>query len=270
MAQVENGNVVIFGAGGPLGAAATTALKDHYTLRCTDVVPIEQIVAEQRRQSDTAPLPELLEAPHERRVVDVAQYDQVLDACRGMDAAINLTVVRRHLEKAFTVNTVGAFNIARAVTENGIKRLIHTGPFHAMLRHNADYFHDYELVDDVPLHPGDDLYALTKYLGAQITRVFAERQRLEVLTFLFRAFRSRRIAPEERGRGVLPFTVSWEDAGESFLHGLRADVMPTPYEVFFICSDTPDRKHRVDKARRLLGWTARDTWEALYRRVESC
>ena len=31
MATVNEGNVVLFGAGGPVGAAAISALKDHYT-----------------------------------------------------------------------------------------------------------------------------------------------------------------------------------------------------------------------------------------------
>ncbi len=35
MATVSSGNVVIFGAGGPVGAAAIVSLKDRYTLRVT-------------------------------------------------------------------------------------------------------------------------------------------------------------------------------------------------------------------------------------------
>jgi hypothetical protein len=42
--------------------------------------------------------------------------------------------------------------------------------------------------------------------------------------------------------------------------------MPTPYEAFLICAPQPYRKYPVDKARRLLGWEAADTWEALYDR----
>jgi nucleoside-diphosphate-sugar epimerase len=263
---VDKGKVVIFGAGGPVGAATIASLKDHYTLRSTDAVAMRTIVDEERRQSPRAPLPEILPAPHDCRVVDVRDYEQVRDACDGMDAAINLTVVRPHPELAFTVNTIGAYNVAKAAAECGLKRLIHTGPFHTLLHHRADYWYDHELVDDIPLHPGDDLYALSKYLGNQVTRVFAEREGLEVLTFLFCGFRPREILPEERGRGVGSFTVSWEDTGEAFLCGLRAPAMENPYEVFFIATDTPDRKHRVDKARRLLGWQAQDRWEELYRR----
>ncbi|MDA0336202.1 MAG: NAD(P)-dependent oxidoreductase [bacterium] len=265
MATVAGGKVVIFGAGGPVGAATITALKEHYTLRCTDAVALDQIVAEERRQSVTAPLPELLDAPHERTVVDVTSYDQVRAACEGMDAAINLTVLRHVLDKAFAVNTVGAYNVAKAAADAGLRRLIHTGPFHTRMGHHADHWLDHQVPDDVPLHPGDDLYALSKYLGGHITRVFAEERGLEVLTFLFCGFRPRQITPV-KGGGVGPFTVSWEDSGESFLYGLRAGDMPSPYEVFFIAADTPDRKYRVDKARRLLGWQAKDTFEALYRR----
>ena len=82
-----------------------------------------------------------------------------------MDAAINVSVVRPHPVLAFQVNMVGAYNVAKACVACGIKRLIHTGPFHTSLNHNADYWHDFQLDADIPLHPGDDLYALTQVSG---------------------------------------------------------------------------------------------------------
>jgi len=265
MATVQEGKVVIFGAGGPVGAAAIRSLKDHYTLRCTDVRPLEEISQEESPQGPRAPVAELLESPHENCVVDVAVYEQVLEACQGMDAIINVSVVRPHPVLAFSVNMVGAYNVAKAAAQCGVKRLIHTGPFHTTLGHNADYWNDAGVVDDVPLHPGGDLYALTKYLGGEITRTFAQRCSLEVLTFLYCGFRPAEILAEERGKGVGTFTVSWEDTGAAFLCGLRAPVMPNPYEVFFIASPSPAGQFRVDKAKRLLGWEARDTFEELYR-----
>src|SRR5205807_3063369 len=62
----EGSKVAIFGAGGPVGAAAERALRDHYTLRLTDLRPIAEIVAENKPQSPGAPLPEL--RSEERRV----------------------------------------------------------------------------------------------------------------------------------------------------------------------------------------------------------
>src|SRR5438045_9123780 len=100
MAALMEGKVAIFGAGGPVGAAAARALKEHYTLRLTDVRPIAAIAAEGKPQSPGAPLPEALPAPHECRVVDVTDYAQVRDAAEGMDALINATVVRDQLRAA--------------------------------------------------------------------------------------------------------------------------------------------------------------------------
>jgi len=265
MATVMDGKVLILGAGGPVGAAAIDALKDHYQLRVTDARPMAE-AAEGPRQSPRAPLPELLGVPHENRVVDVSQYDQVLAAVEGMDAVINLTVLRPHPVLAFHVNEIGAYNVAKACVACGTKRLIHTGPFHSGLGYDSDWWNDFRVVDDIPIHPADDLYALTKYLGNDITRIFAEEHSLEVLTFLYCHFRPREILPEERGKGIHPYASSWEDTGEGFLYGLRAGAMPSPYETFFMCSRLPHDKYRPDKAKRLLGWEAKDTFEVLFSR----
>ena len=136
----------------------SAALKGHYALRVTDLRPMTEVAAAPP-QSPRAPIPEVLGPPHENRVVDITDYAQVLAACEGMDAAINVSVVRPHPVLAFQVNMVGAYNVAKACVACGIKRLIHTGPFHTSLNHNADYWHDFQVEADIPLHPGDDLYA---------------------------------------------------------------------------------------------------------------
>jgi len=266
MPPVLEGNIAIFGAGGPVGAAAARALRDHYTLRLTDVRPIAEIAAEAKPQSPGAPLPEALPAPHECRVVDVTDYEQVLEAARGMDSLINVTVVRPHLEAAFAVNLVGAYNVARAAVELGIRRYIHTGPYHQYLNHNADYWWDFDVPPDAPLHPGGDLYALSKYLGGEVTRVFAERHGLEVLTFLYCSFMPADGGDRPDGGGCGPFVTSWEDTGEAFLYGLRAPELPRPYEPFFICADAPHGKFTPLKARQLLGWEAKHRFERLWTR----
>jgi nucleoside-diphosphate-sugar epimerase len=268
MPPVTEGKVVIFGAGGPVGAAAARALRDHYTLRLTDVRSIAEIAAENKPQSPGAPLPEVPPPPHECRVVDVADYSQVLEAARGMDALINTTVVRSVLQPAFAVSLVGAYHVARAAAELGIRRIIHTGPWHIHLGHNADYWWDFDVPEDAPLRPGGDLYALTKYLGGEVMRVFAERHGLEVLTFLFCSFLPADAETRRRGGSGGPFVVSWEDAGEAFLHGLRAPSLPRPYEPFFITAPAPHRKFPPLKGRRLLDWEARHRFERLWSRNE--
>jgi nucleoside-diphosphate-sugar epimerase len=265
MPAVTGGKVVIYGAGGPVGASAARALRDHYTLRLTDHRSIADIRAA-GPQSPGAPLPEELPPPHESRLVDVTDYGQVLDAARGMDAIINTTVLRQELNAAFAVNMLGAYNVARAAVELGIRRIIHTGPLHVSLDHNADYWWDFNVAADVPLHPGGDLYALSKFLGGEITRVFAERHALEVVTFLYCHFMPADAGDRPDGGGCFPFVTSWEDCGEAFLYGLRVPSLPRPYEPFYICSDVPHRKFLPDKARQLLGFEAKHRFERLWTR----
>jgi len=266
MPPVLDGKVVLFGAGGPVGASAARFLKEYYDLRLTDLRPIAEIAAENQPQSPGAPVPEPLPPPHECRVVDVADYDQVLDACRGMDAVINLTVLRQELVPAFRVNFIGAYNVARAAAELGIRRLIHTAPYHTTVAHNADYWWDSPVPDDVPLHPGGNLYALTKFLGGEATRVFAERHGLEVYTFLYCNFMPADGGDRPDGSGCYPFVTSWEDCGEAFVHALRAPAPPRPYEPLFICADVPHAKYLTEKAERLIGFRARHRFERLWQR----
>jgi nucleoside-diphosphate-sugar epimerase len=266
MAAVGSGKVCIYGAGGPVGAAAARWLKNDYTLRLTDVRPIDEI-AKGPPQSAGAPLPEALPPPHECRIVDVANYEQVLDAARGMDALINVTVNRPDPVLAFHVSLIGAYNVMKAAVACNIKRVIHTGPFHTSLGHDADYWYDFAVPSDIPLHPGTNLYALTKYLGGEVVRVFAERHQIETIAFLYTHFRPAETSSTEAGSGVGPFTTSWEDTGEAFVYGLRAPSLPRYYESFFLCADLPHGKFLAEKAKRLLGWEARHRFERLWKKA---
>ena len=89
---LDTGKVCIFGAGGPVGAAAQHALEDHYTLRLTDIRMVDEILEAGEPQSKGAPMPTRPEPPHEWRRVDVGNYEEVLSAAEGMDALINVSV----------------------------------------------------------------------------------------------------------------------------------------------------------------------------------
>ena len=258
--------VVVYGAGGPVGAAALIAIKDRHTIRATDVVPLEQIVAENRRQSRESPLPPLLDPPHEMLLVDVTNRAEVVKAARGMDAIVNVSVVRPDPALAFHVNMLGSYHIAEAAVECGIKRIIQTGPQLVSNGSNADYHWDFEVPDDAPHHPGTSLYFMTKYLGGEIIRTYAERHGLDVQCHVYCAFRPADGGHSPDGSGCNPFTTAWEDVGEAIRAGLEADPMPRPYEVFHICADLPHGKYPPSKAERLLGWKAQHRFERLWRR----
>ncbi|MDA0745899.1 MAG: NAD(P)-dependent oxidoreductase [bacterium] len=263
MPAIESGKVCIFGAGGPVGASAARFLEKDYTLRLTDIRMVDEI---KEPQSKHAPMPIQPEPPHEWRRVDITNYEQVLAAAQGMDALINVTVVRPVLAGAFSVNLIGAYNVMKAAAACGIRRVIHTGPRHIYLGFEGDYRNEFDIPDDIPLQPGSNLYALTKHLGGQVVRVFAEEHGIEVICFLYCGFAASHGGDRVDGSGIGPFHTSWEDTGEAFWYGLRAPDMPRPYEVFDIVADLPHRKWGTDKAERLLGWKPRYNFERLYRR----
>lgn len=230
--------LLLLGAAGPVAAAAIRSLEPFHTLRLTDIRPMQ--------------------TAHEFRVVDVTDPAQVEAAAAGMDAIINLTVVRPDPVAAFAVNTRGAYNVARAAVAHGIRRVVQTGPTH----HFVDYSGDSEITEACPLRPGVSLYAMSKYLGLEILRAFAYEYDLEVPCLLFALFRE----PDEPGF-VHSFTISWRDSGEAIRKAVEVKRLPSPFEVFNIVADLPHRKYLNDKAKRILGWQPQDDFRAAWDRT---
>jgi len=101
-----------------------------------------------------------------------------------------------------------------------------------------------------------------------VTRVFAERHSLEVITFLYCNFLPADSGTRPDGSGIGPFSTSWEDCGEAFRYGLQAPAPPRPYEPFFITAPMPTGKFPPSKAKRLLGWEVEHRLERLYHRPD--
>ncbi|HEY8743591.1 MAG TPA: NAD(P)-dependent oxidoreductase, partial [Chloroflexota bacterium] len=258
-------NVVIFGAGGPLGAVTAQALASTYRLRLTDLRSLAEVAAEGKPQSQGAPLPTVLPPPHETMAVDVTDAEQVRRACTGMDAIINCTVVRPDPVEAFRVNFLGAHNIQRAAVAHSIRRIVQTGPLQVSNDTPAGYLWDFAVPDDAPARPGAWLYAHTKYLGQEVVRLFAEAYDLEVPVLLFSQFVDPETATPRIG-GVHPMSISWEDAGLAMRRALETQTLPSAYEVFHILTDLPHGKYTNAKARRLLNWQPRDNLAHLWAR----
>jgi nucleoside-diphosphate-sugar epimerase len=255
--------VVVFGAAGPLGVALGEELMSSYTVRLTDIRKQEEL-AQVPAQSPGAPLPTAPNPPHEWQAVDVRDPDQVMAACAGMDAIINVSVLRSDPVDAWLVNCIGAYNILRAAVAHGIKRVVHTGPFMIGGQGPTSYQWDDWVVDDVPARPGTNwVYIPSKLAGQEICRIFAEYYGLEAPTLTFCQF----LNPEvKQGDFIHPLTVSWADAANALHCALKVESLPSPYEYMHIGADLPHGVFPNDKAKRLLGWQPRDRFEEYYRR----
>lgn len=256
--------VTMYGAGGPLGAISATVLAPVHTLRLTDVRPIAELIG-LPAQSPGAPIPSELPPPHEHQVVDVVDPEAVTTAAEGADALVNCTVVRRDPVGAFQVNVIGALNVMRAAVTHGIRRVVHTGPVLTLLAHPAGYGAEFMLHDDLPPRPGDDLYFVSKFLGQEICRVYAEAHTLEVAALLFCSFVEPSQEPRKRREHYLPFAVSWADSARAVACALEVPSLPRPFEPFHILTDLPHGQYTNAKARTLLAWRPEDDLERQWR-----
>ncbi len=246
--------VVLFGAGGPMGASAIQDMCPSYTLRLTDLRPMADVVADLEARADhDRIIPPLLDAPHENRIVDVRDPDQVTAACEGMDAIVNCSVLRTDPVDAFRVSAVGAYNMARAAVHHGIRRFVQTGPLLQLVHGHGSHLWDYQIPVEAPSRPYESLYFLSKYLGQEILRVFAEHHDLEVAVMLFWE-----LADPGRPAHKPPFFVSWPDSGRALRRALEAPALPSPFEAFNVSVDLPHGKFDHSKIRRILGWQPLD------------
>jgi nucleoside-diphosphate-sugar epimerase len=249
-------NVLILGANGMLGPHVVKALENDHTLRLTDVTD--------------------LETEHEYLKVDVANLDQVVAATDGMDAIVNLSVVRHDRKLAFDVSVRGCYNMMSAAAAHGVQRVINTGPHYTVAGPTYERF-DHRIGPDVPPQPGTYLYAHTKSLGQEICRVFTESYDIYVMALLFYMFldaETYKFLPDspvtETGKDLTPYTISWRDAADAFGCALDVELqsLPSRCERFFVFPDLPHQKFDNEKAKRLLGWQPRDGLEPFWNKAK--
>jgi nucleoside-diphosphate-sugar epimerase len=239
-------NVLILGANGMLGPHVVKALEPEHRLRLTDV-------------ND-------LNTDHEYIKVDASDEKQVVAAAEGMDAIINLSVMRADRVRAFGVNARGCYNMMAAALEHSVRRVINTGPFFAVAGPTYERF-DHQIGPDIPPQPGTHLYAITKSLGQEIGSVFTEFHDIYLMDLLFYMFLDPETHDSESGsaiasigRDIVPYAVSWRDAADAFRCALDVDLesLPSRSEIFYVFPDLPHQKFVNSKVKLLLGWEPQD------------
>lgn len=250
--------VVVFGAGGPMGAALFPLLRDRFEVRLTDLRTMAEVKATgYGHQPPGSPLPETPEAPHEEMLCDVTDPEQVLRACEGMDAIVNCSVIR-YTDRDHAVNTIGCWNIAKAAAAHRIRRIVQTGPQLTHLDPLVGYHADYDSPGNAPPRPGRNLYGHTKFLGNDILRAFAHWHDLEVPVLVFNGF----VTAQSRGENV--FETTFEESADAIVKALDAPGFPSPWEMITVNNDLPYGRNSAQRAWELLGWKTsqflEDTW----------
>ena len=245
-------NVLMLGANGMMEPHVVKALEGEHTLRVTDINDLE-------------------DTPHEYLKLDISNLDEVVAAAEGMDAIMNLAVLRPDRQLAFDVNARGCYNVMVAALEHGIRRVINTGPEQSIYGRPTYMNTDFGLNPDVPPHPGTHLYYLSKSLGMETCRVFAENHDVHVIQIIVWGMMDPASTPLFEGGGITPFFATWSDVGQALRCALTVDLdrLPSRFEIFTISAEFPYGKFSHEKAQRILGWKPSDNLERFWRKPRS-
>lgn len=232
--------ILLLGANGMLGPHVVKVLEKEHDLILSDVHAS-------------------MDSEHEYHQINVSDLESVINISSGMDAIINLSVVREERRLAFDVNSRGCYNLMSAAVQNGIKRVINTGPHFTVAGPSYEDY-DFAIHPSVPPQPGTYLYAHTKGLGNEICRIFSQNFDLNVITLLFYNFRGYDGDEWPIGKDFTPFSVTWEDAANSFKCSLEIELskLPSKFETFNIFADIPHNKFSNSYAKNVLGWKPTD------------
>lgn len=208
--------------------------------------------------------PDIMRESHNCVKLDVANLEQVIEASEGMDAIVNLSVLREDRKLAFDVNFRGAYNVIVAAAKHDIRRVINTGAHFTIAGPSYEHY-DYDIGEDIPPQPGVKMYPLTKSLGLEASRVLSERYETYVLWLLFyNFFNPEDVAPQHHA----PFLVDWNDAANAVRRALDVDLetLPSKCESFYISTDIPHEKFSNKKAKHFLGWSPTTQLENIWKK----
>ena len=245
--------VLILGANGMMGPWVSRLLKKDHEIIETDLVKIDSNINFYK--------------------TDISNLKEVLEVSQNVDAIINLSVYRNNRDLAFNVNTLGTFNMMRAAEEHKISRIINTGP-HFVLAGPSLETYDFNINPDISSQSGVNIYALTKSLGNEICKTFADNNEfIYVQTLLFYHLYSDELILggsdkkfDKVKQSLNPFSVTWEDAAMAIKLALEIKLknLDSRAETYFISEDLPHTKFMNSKAKNKLGWIPRNKLKPLW------
>lgn len=281
--------VVITGARGKVGSAATQALLDAGH----DVVATD-LVRPGFDRSDKAP------EKARYQMADLTDAGEAFAVVRGADAVVHVAAIPEPTgnppQVVFRTNLMATFNVLEAAVRFGVKRFVNisseTVP--GFFFPEREFLPDYAPVDELhPAHPQDP-YALSKHFGEQLMDAAVERSDIRCISLRPSWVQTvdnyeQNLGPQVRDASVLsPNLWSYIDAydlADAIVLATESDL--PGHEVFYIASpdnvggrDFGEILHQYygdkielrptsrpdasgissEKAQRMLGWTPTRSW----------
>lgn len=252
-------NVLVTGSGGLLGRHVVREMESHCSVAGFD------------QQRCPEPIPQT--------VGDVTDLGAMRAACANKDAVVHIAAIPNIWsgtgERILNVNVMGTWNVLQAAEEAGVRRVVLCSSDSVVgftVLSGAMHGPEFLPIDaSHPLRPTDP-YALSKILGENIGRSFADRGKLEVIALrpmfvlyeeMVGEVRARAAdptrykgpavgGPSAAGGGPMWHYVDPRDAARAFRLALEAPVLPNFEALFISARSTMAPNPTVERLERYL------------------
>jgi len=156
--------VLITGASGDVGSHLRRELAGRYTLRLSDLRPLEKKARGEKFMK-----------------ADISKMADALRITKGVDAIVHLGgySVEGPWEAILQANIVGCYNIFEAARRNGVKRILF-----ATSNHAVGFYPRKQKIDHTVYIKPDGRYGVSKVFGEALGSLYADKYGMEV--FLMR------------------------------------------------------------------------------------
>lgn len=223
--------ILITGAAGAIGSTLVKGMKDRYSLRGLDRVP----------------MPDLEDAI----VGDIADFDTMLKATKDMDAVIHLAGVPSGgapWEEVLQNNFIGTYNVFEAARQNGVRRIAFAsragllGPYPKNIMRTIDM-----------MPRPQSYYSVSKVFGENLGYMYASRFDMEFVSVRIGNFKRDRPHPEH------PHQLSHADAVRVFEQAVTHPGVKL--EIVFGVSDSTWQLYDLEHGRKVIGYHPQDKSE---------
>ena len=235
--------ILITGARGRIGSALVKhmdTLETAYDLRLTD-----------------------LDIEDERGTrVDVTDLASCRMACEAVDTVIHLAAVaspEASFDEILPTNIVGTYNIFRAASEAGVRRIVYASSAQVV----AGYPLDVQVRTDMPVCPRN-LYGVSKAYGEALAAYYAYQRQVEVVAVRIGAFEYKGDWAQMSARDLSAWAEP-EDLCSLLVRCIEAEMAEGPFLIAHGISDNRFKRLDLSDTRSLLGYhpqaDAFEEWE---------